>query len=176
MWILGLIGLPSSVFLGALLITFRQNPVLMRFVPYDGLPSDYSWTLREGPDFDVYYAQRANDETTGVGLYLGNMPNFFYDENENISIDDLPQEKGRLLSRNVTWIVEDETNLQGHTFFRETQFEYFHGVGFLYTEVHSWVYASNQEGLDELIESLDTLQLKPMTSFLEFLAHRMGWR
>jgi hypothetical protein len=104
------------------------------------------------------------------------MPNFFYDENENIFIDDLLQEKGRLLSREVTWIVEDETNLRGSAFFRETQFEYFHGVGFLYTEVHIWVYASNQEELDKLIESLDTLQLKPMTSFLEFLAYRMGWR
>lgn len=176
MWILGLIGLLSLVFLGALFITFRQNPVLMRFVPHNGLPSGYSWTLSEGPDFDVYYAQRATDKTAGVGLYLGNMPNFFYDENENIVVDDLLQEKGRLLSRDVTWIVEDQNNLQGHTFFRETQFEYFHGVGFLYTEVHIWVCASNQEGIDELVEGLDTLQLKPMASFLGFLAYRMGWR
>lgn len=136
MWILGLIGLLGLVFLGGLFITFRQNPILMRFVPNDGLPSDYNWTLREGPDFDVYYAQRANDETASVGLYLGNMPNFFYDENENISIDNLLQEKGSLLSRDVTWIIEDETNLQGHICFREPQFEYFR-VGFLYTEVHN---------------------------------------
>ena len=171
---IGLILLLFGSLSGGLFITFRQNPFLIRFIPQGGLASGYSWELREGPDFDVYYARKANDETTGAGIYLGNMPNFFYDEAENLAVEDLPHEKGRLLSRDVTWIILNETNTQEHPFFRETQLEYHHGVGFLYTKVHIWVYASKQEELNTLVEGLRELQFKPMTSFWEILAYRIS--
>jgi len=175
MKIFGLISLLFAVLIGAILLTIRQNPFLVRFIPYGELPDGYSWVLREGPDFDVYYAEKSDDETAGMGLYLGNMSSLFFDESEDISVDDLPQEKGRLLSRGITWLIEDEINIQGYPFFRETQFEYYHGAGFLYTEVHIWVYAADQEALDGLLVSLQGLRLKPMASIWEILAHRIHW-
>jgi len=168
-WGLNLSLLLLGMLIGALFIGFRQSPVLMRFVPQGGLSDGYNWELHEGLDFDIYYAQKADEETPGIGIYLGNMPNFFYDNDENISTEDISHERDRLLSEDVTWIILDEINPHKQPFFRETQLNYHHGLGFLYTKVHVWVYASEREELNGLLESLQTLQLKPMASFWQVL-------
>jgi hypothetical protein len=167
-WLLILALLVVVAYLAFLWVFFRQNPILMRFEPQDGLPKGYTWILQEGPDFDVYHANKLGDETSGIGIYLGNMPNYFYDAK------DLPCESGRILSREISWVVMDGTEETVHPFFRETVLNYRHGVGFLYTEVHVWAYASQQDELDVILNNLQGLRLKPMATFLEVLAFRMG--
>jgi len=145
-------------FLTLVYFGYRKNPVLMRFTPIGGLPENYTWELKSGADFDVYYASKSNNESSGIGIYLGNMPNF--DDSDNLS-----HQSGTILGKKVSWVVQDGSMNAPHAFYRTTLFEYRRGI--FHTKVHIWVYASDREEMDLLLSNLKSLRLKPTKSSLE---------
>jgi len=149
-------------------VVLRRNPISwgMRFVPEGGLPDGYVWEHHEGADFDVFYAQHLDGKDAGIGVYLGDWPNFSY-------TDDLPRENGRVLGSKISWVVLDGSEEIAHTFYRTTLLEYQHGV-YYPVYVHIWVYAEEKDDLYLILGRLEDLRIKPMLNIFQLLAWRLS--
>lgn len=137
----------------------RKNPVGagVRFVPDGGLPAGYVWNHVQGADFDTYYAQDPDGQDAGIGIYLGDHPNFPYTKN-------LPCENDRILGTKVCWVVLD--GLKETRYYRTTFLRYKYGI-YRPVYIHIWVYADNREKLQLMLRALRHLRVRPEVSIFQ---------
>lgn len=143
-----------------LYVFLRENPIMRipNLQPADRLPDGYEWQLENGPDFYIYRAQRPGNDSSGVGIYFGNMPSL--DFFEGTPSEDLPREYGRVFSQRTSWVVLDgKEEMVAHPFYRTTILEYRHSI-YMPLKLHVWVYAEERNELEELLHSLENLRIE----------------
>lgn len=160
-----LLLLSTSIFLAVTIcllssyIFLRKNPISRRpdLEPVGGLPDGCEWQFQDGPDFYIYQAN-CPDDTSGVGIYFGNMPNF--DLPKGVFPKDFPRKPGCVASRHISWIVLDgKEDITVHPFYRTAIFEYQYSI-YVPLKLHVWVFAESEGDLEELLHSLEDLRIR----------------
>ena len=147
---------------------FRKNLVgaSVRFAPEGGLPDGYVWEHTQGLDFDIYNARDPDNQDAGVGVYLGDHPNFPYS-------NDLLCEDDRILGTKVCWVVLDSSGETNHPLYRTTLLRYQHSV-YHPIYVHIWVYANDREKLQSILSALEGLCIRPKVSIFQLFVRSIS--
>jgi len=142
----------------------------MRYVLTEGLPDGYTWQYHEGIDFDIYQAQHPDGKDAGIGVYLGDWPDFPY-------ADNLSREDGneQVFGNKVSWVVLDGSEETTHEFYRTTLLKHQYSV-YYPVYVHIWIYAEEEDDLQTILNSLESLRIKPMSNLFQLLVWRLTQR
>ncbi len=157
-----------SIGIAVVYCVLRKNPIGagVRFTPEGGLPDNCIWEHTPGIDFDTYYARGPDGQDAGIGIYLGNHPNFPY-------ADDLPCENGRVLGIKVCWVVLDGSGETTHPLYRTTLLRYQYSV-YHPIYVHIWVFADDREELQSNLDALRHLRVRPKVSIFQPLVRNIS--
>lgn len=119
------------------------------------VPSDYSISTSNGPDFSVYYFSPTDttvkDKLSG-GLYFGNFPHEFEADNDSCKTETL---KGKILDNIQEWTVY---NCQGD-FSIQTIADNKKGEGWN-QRIHAFGHAKSNDELQTIVDIYSTLRKK----------------
>jgi hypothetical protein len=104
--------------------------------------SGLRWAYREGPDFDVCYANVAGTQSTAIGIYFGHAPNFTPNPAALIG-------PGTFAGVPVTW-YRKRSSTASPEFSREA----------VLTGTHVWVLANSEQELKERLAIAERMSFK----------------
>ena len=118
--------------------------------PHGGLPSDFAWQFKDGPDFYVYEASSPSHPNCSVGLYFGTAPQFHPSATAQ-------GRSGTLAGHPVVW---EESVVDGlHR--ADTVLPYRHSAAHTELAIHAWVVAPRDADLGLFRASLATVSFSP---------------
>jgi hypothetical protein len=121
------------------------------------VPPGYTLTFRDGPKF--YTWVMTEDEKvgerhrSGIGMYFGHHPNLSAAKGAPERI------AGRVCSKSVTWLVEQNDAANDPWVRRDAVLDYKHGSGFQTIKLHVWVWGQSEAQVAGLAKQLETLSI-----------------
>ena len=114
--------------------------------------SGLEWLYREGPDFDLCYAQRSGTKEQPFGIYLGYAPSFH-------AAGRTSAESGMVGGHAVTWFVA-EPKEGGLRYGRETLLQLPDASARPPLQAHVWAYAATEQQLSKTLALLRDIKFK----------------
>ncbi len=125
---------------------YRTFPELK---PVGGLPQNYEWIYREGPDFYVYSGYNNIDSLTQVGLYFGLHPDIDHDNYQTI-------EHSQLLGKYVKWY----TSYNDNNYYSSTLTSFRPNYKHIKIDLHFWISSNSDKKIAEIREALETVEIE----------------
>ena len=117
----------------------------------------FNWRALRGPDYEVFYGTQSKSKSAGIGIYLGEFPNFHPDESAK-SVND------KLGNFPIVWF--ETVKESSPKFYRATVIEHkttgTNGGGNrpqVTEKIHIWVYGDTQGELERMTDCARGLKL-----------------